>query len=109
MTAGFPRVLRDPLSTLLCDSGLMFRDDINCPLTFCLVLANGRHLQEMDHSACRLSGFSCVPLFVTQWNVACQTPLTMQILQARILEWVAISTPGALPVPGIYKLIYPGY
>jgi len=31
------------------------------------------------------------------------------IFQARILEWVAISTPGDLPVPGIYKLIYPGY
>ena len=31
------------------------------------------------------------------------------IFQARILEWVAISTPGDLPVPVIYKLIYPGY
>ena len=30
------------------------------------------------------------------------------IFQARILEWLAISTPGDLPVPGIYKLIYPG-
>ena len=28
--------------------------------------------------------------FVTSWIVACQTPLPMGILQARILEWVAM-------------------
>ena len=27
--------------------------------------------------------------FVTPWTVACQAPLSMGILQARILEWVA--------------------
>ena len=26
----------------------------------------------------------------TSWTVACQAPLSMQILQARILEWVVI-------------------
>ena len=31
-------------------------------------------------------------LFVTPWTVACQAPLYMGILQARILEWVAISS-----------------
>ena len=31
---------------------------------------------------------SCVWLFVTPWTVACQAPLSMGILQARILEWV---------------------
>ena len=30
-------------------------------------------------------------LFARPWTVACQTPLCMGILQARILEWVAIS------------------
>ena len=25
----------------------------------------------------------------TPWNIACQAPLSMRILQARILEWVA--------------------
>ena len=30
-------------------------------------------------------------LFASPWTVACQTPLCMRILQARILEWVAIS------------------
>ena len=35
---------------------------------------------------CMLSSFSCVWLFVTPWNVACQAPLSMWILQARIPE-----------------------
>ena len=30
-------------------------------------------------------------LFVTPWTIAHQAPLSMGILQARILEWVAIS------------------
>ena len=32
---------------------------------------------------------SCVQLFVTPWTVACQAPLSIRILQARILGWVA--------------------
>ena len=42
---------------------------------------------------------------VTPWTVgqtaAHQTPLSMEILQARILEWVAISYSRGLPDPGI--------
>ena len=34
--------------------------------------------------------FSHVPLFATSWTVACQAPLSLGILQARILEWVAM-------------------
>ena len=37
-----------------------------------------------------LSHFSCVQLFATLWTVAHQAPLSMGILQARILEWVAV-------------------
>ena len=37
----------------------------------------------------------------TQWTVACQAPLSMGILQARILEWVAISFSRDLPDTGI--------
>ena len=33
---------------------------------------------------------SCIWLLVTPWTVACQSPLSMGILQARILEWVAM-------------------
>ena len=40
--------------------------------------------------ACVPSCFSRVRLCVTPWTVACQAPLSMGILQARILEWVAV-------------------
>ena len=39
----------------------------------------------------QFSHFSPVQLFVTLWIVALQAPLSMRILQARTLEWVAIS------------------
>ena len=45
-----------------------------------------------------LSCFSCVRFFVTLWTVACQAPLSMKILQARILDWVAVpSSSGSSP------------
>ena len=44
---------------------------------------------------------SCPTLFVTLWTVAHQAPLSMGILQARILECVPCSPPGELPIPGI--------
>ena len=37
-----------------------------------------------------LSSFSHVWFFATLWPVACQAPLSMEILQERALEWVAI-------------------
>ena len=39
---------------------------------------------------CVLSRFSRVRLFAIPWTVACQAPLSMGILQARVLEWVAM-------------------
>ena len=33
---------------------------------------------------------SLVWIFVTPWTVACQAPLSMEILQVTILEWVAM-------------------
>ena len=38
---------------------------------------------------------SCVQLFVTPWTAAHQTPLSMGILQARMLEYVATSSGGS--------------
>ena len=35
---------------------------------------------------------SRVQLFVTLWTIARQAPLSMGILQARILEWVSMSS-----------------
>ena len=40
----------------------------------------------------------------TLWTVACQTPLSMGILQTRILEWAAMPPPGNLPDPGIKRV-----
>ena len=37
-----------------------------------------------------LTCFSRVQLFATLWTVTHQAPLSMGILQARILEWVAM-------------------
>ena len=39
----------------------------------------------------KVKSFSRVRLLVTPWTVACQAPPSMEFLQARILEWVAIS------------------
>ena len=44
---------------------------------------------------CCAYSFSRVQLFVTPWSVAHQAPLSMGILQARILEWVAMPSSGA--------------
>ena len=41
-------------------------------------------------SMCVLSLFSGVRLFATLWTTVHQVPLSMGILQARILEWVAM-------------------
>ena len=38
------------------------------------------------------SSLSCVRLFVIPWPVAHQAPLSMGILQARILEWVSMTS-----------------
>ena len=39
---------------------------------------------------CALKSLSHVWLFATSWTVACQAPLSMGLLQLRILEWVAM-------------------
>ena len=44
---------------------------------------------------CMPSCFSCFRLFAILQTVACQAPLTMGILQARILEWVAMTSRGS--------------
>ena len=39
-----------------------------------------------------LNCFSCVYLLATPWTITHQAPLTNRILQAKMLEWVAISS-----------------
>ena len=45
--------------------------------------------------------FGHVRLFVTPWTVALQGPLSMGILQARILEWVAMPSPRGSSQPKV--------
>ena len=68
-------------------------------LSICL-FQNFKHYRDVR--ACVLGYFSHVRLLGTQWTtVARQAPLPMGILQARILEWVTISSSRGLPDPGI--------
>ena len=55
-----------------------------------------------------LSHFSHVQLFATLWTVAHQAPLTVHgILQARILEWVAMpSSRGSFPLRDQTHVLY---
>ena len=50
---------------------------------------------------CAVLSHSVVSDSVTSWTVTCQAPLSMGILQARILEWVAIFFPRASSQPGM--------
>ena len=61
-----------------------------CPAS-CIRLALAIYFTygNMNVLCCAWS-LTCVQLFVTPWTVACQAPLSMGILQARILEWVAM-------------------
>ena len=45
----------------------------------------------MTYSVCACS-VTCVQLFATLWTVARQAPLSVGILHARILEWVAMAS-----------------
>ena len=56
-------------------------------------------LDIWEVALCMLSRFSYIQLFVTAWTIAHQAPLSMGILQARILEWVAMPSSRNLPNP----------
>ena len=44
----------------------------------------------------------CIQLFAILWTVAHQAPLSMGILQARVVEWVAMPfLPGIFPTLGL--------
>ena len=47
------------------------------------------------------SCFSCAPLFVTPWTVACQAPLSMEFPGQEYWSGVPSPPPGDLPNPGI--------
>ena len=49
---------------------------------------------------CVLNCFSCVLVYAILWTEASQAPLSMGILQARILEWVAMLSSRGSSQPG---------
>ena len=61
-------------------------------------------LPVTNHFMCMLSHFSHVQLFVILWTVVLQAPLVHEILQARILWWVAMPsfTESSRPRDGIH-------
>ena len=56
----------------------------------CLPVCPRKLANQVTVCACVLSRFSCIRLYKTLWTVARQASLSMGILQARILEWVAM-------------------
>ena len=49
--------------------------------------------------------FSHVRLFVTQWTVACQVPLSMGFSRQESWSGLFFSTPGDLPTPGLEPIL----
>ena len=49
----------------------------------------------------RAKSLQSCPTLCDVWTVACQAPLSMGILQARILEQVAMPSSRGFPDPGI--------
>ena len=54
-----------------------------------------------DASACMLSRFSCVQLFVILWSVVHQAPLSIGFSRKEYWSGLPLSTQGHLPNPGI--------
>ena len=60
-------------------------------LSWCVSRKNLMHNTLLSIDTCAvLRHFGHILLFVTPWTVACQAPLSLGILQERILEWVAM-------------------
>ena len=63
------------------------------------------HMIPLEQRVCVISRFSHVWLFAALWTIACQTLLSMGILQARILEWVAMPSTGIFPTQRLYSCL----
>jgi len=63
------------------------------------------HMIPLEQRVCVISRFSHVWLFATLWTIACQTLLSMGILQARIPEWVAMPSTGIFPTQRLYSCL----
>ena len=79
---------------------------ISCQCVYCVFLGVVLNRQNErvgtsipQHLCCVLTRFSYVWLFETPWTVAYQAPLSMGILQARMLEWVAMPSSRGSSLP----------
>ena len=89
LSMGFSR--QEYWSGLPCPSpGDLPHPGIKLPSLISHALA-GRFFTTSDTCVCVWS-LSHARLFATTWTAACQAPLSMRILQARILEWVGMSS-----------------
>ena len=69
------------------DTCICMAESLCCPgetITMLFTDCESENVKSLSH----------IQLFVIHWTVACQAPLSMGILQARILEWVAIPFSG---------------
>ena len=55
-----------------------------------LPVTDDQCLDPLTHWKWKWKSLRCIWLFATPWTITCRAPLSMGILQARILEWVAI-------------------
>ena len=55
----------------------------------------------VQKTLCCAQSLSRIRLFAIPWTVARQAPLSMEIQQARILEWVAMPSSRGFPDPGM--------
>ena len=75
------------------------------------IRSNAKHPTAFIYQMIQYSVFTCVmcllslnhvQLFATLWTVTCQVPLSVGIVQARILEWVAMpSSRGVFLTQGL--------
>ena len=92
-----------PLPTQYFPSKFIHAYKLN-PITTQLPVHLGVKAKARDRCWAVLS--RSVRLFATPWTVACQGPLFMGILQARILEWIAVPTPNPGIEPHCRQILY---
>ena len=66
-----------------------------------LLTSIGQQSDSVIHMCVYADLFSCIQLFVTLWNVACQAPLSMGFSRQEYWSGLPWPPPGDLPHPGI--------
>ena len=64
-------------------------------------ILNIQWLVCLFYCVCVCLSLICVRLFVTQWTVACQTPLSVEFSRQEYWSGLPFTSPGDLPDPGI--------